>query len=191
MLALPIRRYSRRQINNVLLVTGDEQFRSTILMLKMLESSTHASFSTWEKLLVRGRELEDHRKSTDSTPRCPTALFPEATMKVAAKETSGKAPARQASSGLPVSSLGERQDQKDHYHLDAKYSVKGKDGKSEVESASDREHQASGPPNSLFPWPKPRFRERHYLFEPSTESCLPTMRSRTAAQGEAMVRGCV
>ena len=43
-LALPIRRYSRRQINNVLLVTGDEQFRSMILMLKMLEASTNASF---------------------------------------------------------------------------------------------------------------------------------------------------
>lgn len=44
LLALPIRRYSRRQINNVLLVTGDEQFRSIILMLKMLESNTHNNF---------------------------------------------------------------------------------------------------------------------------------------------------
>ena len=42
--APPNRRHTRRQINNVLLVTGDEQFRSIILMLKMFESSNHASF---------------------------------------------------------------------------------------------------------------------------------------------------
>jgi len=37
-------RYSRRQLANVLSVSGDEQFRSTILMLKILETSMHASF---------------------------------------------------------------------------------------------------------------------------------------------------
>ena len=39
-------RYSRRQLDNVLSVSGDEQFRSTILMLKIMETAMRVSFKT-------------------------------------------------------------------------------------------------------------------------------------------------
>lgn len=142
-------------------------------------------------------QLEDYRKSGHSTPRCPTAIAPEAAMKAAAKETSGEARTSQASSALPVSSFGERQEQKDYYRRDVMISIKGEDKVGEVERASDREHQTSSPPNSLFPWPKPKFRtkervvEPYHLFEPLTDTRLPTMRLPTAARGEAIFRGCV
>ena len=38
-------RFSRRELNNVLSVSGDEQFRSIILMLKIMEASTRSSLS--------------------------------------------------------------------------------------------------------------------------------------------------
>ena len=36
-------RYSRRELANVLEVSGDEQFRSTILMLKLFETNTRTA----------------------------------------------------------------------------------------------------------------------------------------------------
>ena len=39
-------RYSRRQLDNVLSVSGDEQFRSTILMLKIMETAMRVSFKS-------------------------------------------------------------------------------------------------------------------------------------------------
>ena len=36
-------RYSRRELANVLEVSGDEQFRSTILMLKLFETNTRSA----------------------------------------------------------------------------------------------------------------------------------------------------
>lgn len=42
-------RYSRRQINNVLEISGDEQFRSTILMLKLMEASTQNDMQKLQK----------------------------------------------------------------------------------------------------------------------------------------------
>ena len=38
-------RYSRRALNNVLCVTGDDQFRSTILMLKLMDMTLRASLA--------------------------------------------------------------------------------------------------------------------------------------------------
>jgi len=35
-------RFSRREINNVLQVSGDEQFRALVLMLKIMEASSRA-----------------------------------------------------------------------------------------------------------------------------------------------------
>lgn len=46
MMTAELWRYSRRQLDNVLSVSGDEQFRSTILMLKILETSMHRSFKS-------------------------------------------------------------------------------------------------------------------------------------------------
>ena len=44
-------RYSRRELDNVLSVSGDEQFNSTILMLKIMESSTRSTLSEVLRLL--------------------------------------------------------------------------------------------------------------------------------------------
>ena len=44
-------RYSRRELTNVLSVSGDEQFNSTILMLKIMENHTRSSLSEISSLL--------------------------------------------------------------------------------------------------------------------------------------------
>ena len=45
-------RFSRRELNNVISVSGDEQSRSMLLMLKIMESSTRSSFSEVIRLLT-------------------------------------------------------------------------------------------------------------------------------------------
>ena len=46
-------RYSRRQLHNVLTVTGDEQFRSVILMLKLFEADNKASLDRQQRSLAQ------------------------------------------------------------------------------------------------------------------------------------------
>jgi hypothetical protein len=45
-------RFSRRELNNVISVSGDEQSRSMLLMLKIMETSTRSSFSEVTRLLT-------------------------------------------------------------------------------------------------------------------------------------------
>jgi hypothetical protein len=74
-------RYSRRQINNVLMVTGDEHFRSLFLMLKMMEFHTNNSFDSIASSLASiSRRLDSqecrqaHSFAPGSSPRPPPAL---------------------------------------------------------------------------------------------------------------------
>ena len=46
-------RHSRRQLNNVMTVSGDEQIRSVILMLKLFETETSACLERHEASLAK------------------------------------------------------------------------------------------------------------------------------------------
>jgi voltage-gated sodium channel len=60
-------RYSRRELANVLSVSGDEQFNSTILMLKIMESSTDRALAEVLRLL---RSISDpqHQAAGSASP---------------------------------------------------------------------------------------------------------------------------
>ena len=54
-------RYSRRELANVLSVSGDEEFNSTILMLKIMESSTERALAEVLRLLRSISDSSDHQ----------------------------------------------------------------------------------------------------------------------------------
>ena len=58
-------RYSRRELANVLSVSGDEQFNSTILMLKIMESSTESALAQVLRLL---RSDPQHQEAGSASP---------------------------------------------------------------------------------------------------------------------------
>ena len=111
------------------------------------------------------QQLEDHRKSSDSTPRCHSVLDSDAWGRLPCEELNCKTQTGQtSSSALKSSRVKKQQENKEQlHHGDTRLGshCKGMLDEEEVK----RGNQASNTPNSLFPWPKPKFRTKTTVIE--------------------------
>jgi hypothetical protein len=105
------------------------------------------------------QQLEDQRKSSDSTPRCHSVPGSDDWPKISSEEISGKAQAGQTSSSALMSSrVKQQQEHKGQLHHGHARLGSHCKGMVDEEEEVKRGNQASNTPSSLFPWPKPKFR---------------------------------
>jgi hypothetical protein len=117
------------------------------------------------------QQLEDQRKSSDSTPRRHSVLGSDAWGGVPSEELNGKAQTGQMSSSTLMGSRVKQQPERNehHHHGHARLGSHCK-GMVDEEEEVKRGSQALNTPNSHFPWPKPKFRTQttaveHHLQE--------------------------
>ena len=101
------------------------------------------------------RQLEDHRRSSDSTLRHATLYLEEAWAKIASEGLNGKAQTGQTAFSARVK---QQPEYKEQYRRHVKLDVNGKGMTDEAEAVKRGNQASSSTPNSLFPWPKPKFR---------------------------------
>ena len=147
---------------------------------------------------VLQQQLEDQRKSSDNTRR-RRVPGSEAWAKVASEELSGKAQTGQTSSCAVMSSTVKQQQEhkEQHHHGHVRLGSYCKGMTDEKKEVKRRNQASSSTPNSLFPWPKPKFRTQtttveqyqlheRALIEASTHrSASELVHSSESAEGRA------
>jgi len=162
------------------------------------------------------QQLEDHRKSSDST-LCHAALDLAAWANIASEGLKTKAQTGQtASSALMRSRVKQQPEHKEQHPPHVKLDVIDKGMTDEEEEVKRGDQASSSTPNSLFPWPKPKFRmeaygpgngmetestlqdgrtqsapavEQYQRHKRAPDASLLAVRSPSAAQYAAMIRG--